>query len=90
MFSGDKDKLRSFIVQLQLKTQTITDERTRLRYTVSRLSGQAFDQVVSFVQTGNIALSNIDTFIQILESVFGDPNRYATAACKINSLRQGN
>ena len=49
MFSGDKDKLRSFIIQLQQKTQTITDEQTRLRYAVSRLSGQAFDQVVSFV-----------------------------------------
>ncbi len=43
MFSGDKEKLRSFIVQLQLKTQTITDEQTHLRYAVSRLSGQAFD-----------------------------------------------
>ena len=32
MFSGNKEKLRSFIVQLQLKTQTITDEQTRLRY----------------------------------------------------------
>ena len=90
MFSGDKEKLRSFIVQLQLKTQTITDEQTRLRYAVSRLSGQAFDQVVSFVETGNIALANIDALIQVLESAFGDPNRYATAARKINSLRQGN
>ena len=46
LFSGNKEKLRSFIVQLKLKTQTITDEKTRLRYAVSRLSGQAFDQVV--------------------------------------------
>ena len=60
MFSGDKEKLHSFMVQLKLKTQTITDEQKRLRYSVSRLSGQAFDQVVLFVETGNIALANID------------------------------
>ncbi len=39
MFSRDKEKLFSFIAQLQLKTQMITDEQTRLRYAVSRLSG---------------------------------------------------
>ena len=90
MFSGDKEKLHAFIVQLQLKTQTMTDQQTRLRYTVSRLSGPAFDQVASFVKTGTINLPNIDSLIQILEAAFGDPNRYSTAARKINSLRQGN
>ena len=75
IFSGDKGKLRSFIVQLQLKTQMITDEQTRLGYAVSRLSGQSFDQVVSFVETVNITLANIDSLIQVLKSAFGDPNR---------------
>ena len=90
MFSSEKEKLCSLIVQLQLKTQTITDQQTRLRYSVSHLSGPAFDQVASFVQTGTITLPNIDSLIQILEAAFGNPNRYATAARKINSLRQGN
>ena len=90
IFSGDKEKLRAFIVQLQFKIQTITDQQTKLRYAVSRLSGPAFDQVDSFVQTGTINLPNINSLIQILEAAFGDPNHYASAARKINSLRQGN
>ena len=90
MFSGEKDKLRAFSVQLRLKTQTITDEQARLRYAVSRLSGSAFDQIVPFVLADRINITDTAALLHILEAAFGDPDRAATAARKINTLRQAN
>ncbi len=43
LYSGDKDTLRLFIVQLKLKTQTITNKEMRLSYAISRLSRPDFD-----------------------------------------------
>jgi hypothetical protein len=85
-FDGDKGKLREFTMQLQLKTQTITDEQNRLRYAISRLSGRALSQLAPFIQADNINLTNIEALLRILETAFGDPDRVATAEQKIETL----
>lgn len=89
-FSGEKDKLREFTMQLQLKTQTIQDEQDRLRYAISRLSGPALSQVAPFIRPNNINLIDITALLRILESAFGDPDRIATAEQKIDNLKQKN
>lgn len=89
-YDGNRESLRNFLLQIRLKVATLSDDQSKLRYTISLLKGPALDQVAAFVRNDRIDLANFESLVQILETAFGDPDRKATAETKLLSLRQAN
>ncbi|TKA54567.1 hypothetical protein B0A49_13613 [Cryomyces minteri] len=65
-------------------------EQLKLFYAYSRLEGAATAQLLPYVQGSVINLVDIEAFVKILETCFGDPDRQATAQRELAQLRQSN
>lgn len=94
-FAGNKDDLPHFVTQLKLKLNINADHYTApksdISYAISRLEGNALSQVLPLVKSATeVNIGSIDTFFQILEAAFGDPDKKGTAQRKIRLLRQAN
>ena len=88
-FDGTRSKLRAFLTQLQLKVATYLDEQAKLRFAVNCPTGDAIDQVQSYVENDKVNLANLATLIAILDTAFSNPNRVAEAESKLSTLQQG-
>jgi len=88
-FDGTRSKLPNFLMQLQLKAATYTDDQAKLRLAVNYLRGDAADQVRPHVRDGRVNLANLPALITILENAFGNPNRVAEAESKLSTIAQG-
>ena len=88
-FDGTRSKLRTFLTQLWLKVATYPDEQAKLRLAINCLTGDAMDQVQSYVEDDKVNLANLATLIAILDTAFGNPNRVAEAELKLSTLQQG-
>ena len=88
-FAGDKDKFRSFCLQLKLKTSSWTDQQAKLRYAVGVLSGKALDQVASYILDDRVNLPDLPALINILAQTYDNPNRIADAEYSLRNIRQG-
>ena len=65
-FDGIRSKLRAFLIQLRLKVATYPDEQAKLRLAVNCLTGEAMDQVQSYVENDKVNLANLAALIAIL------------------------
>jgi len=88
-FDGTRSKLPNFLMRLQLKAATYTDDQAKLRLAVNYLRGDAADQVRPHVHDGRVNLANLPALITILENAFGNPNRVAEAESKLSTIAQG-
>ena len=88
-FDGTRSKLRAFLIQLRLKVDTYQDEQAKLRLAVNCLTGDAMDQVQSYVENDKVNWANLAALIAILDTAFGNPNRVAEAKSKLSTLQQG-
>ena len=86
-YKGDREKLYLFITQLRLKAALYPDHQSQLRYTVSLLEDRALDLVIPHITNDHINLDNLASFIGILETAFGDPDKVTTAERKLQILR---
>ena len=86
-FTGKRNELRPFLAQLRNKLEGNSDkypsDQERLRYALSRLSGDAAIMIEIFNP------STLAGLIENLETSYGDPNRQATAQQKLNRMTQG-
>lgn len=94
-FDGTRSKLPGFIIQMQMKLEINSDrfrnESAKVIYSISRLEGRALDQVVPLVSANPSApFPSVTTFLQYLQSSFGDPNPKGTARRELMALKQGN
>ena len=87
-FDGTRSKLRAFLIQLRLKVATYPDEQAKLRLAINCLTGDAMDQVQSYVENDKVNLANLAALITILDTAFGNPNRVAEAESKLSTLQQ--
>ena len=86
-FDGTRSKLRAFLIQLQLKVATYSDEQAKLQLAVNCLTGDAIDQVQSYVENDKVNLANLATpVIPILDTTFSKLNRVAEAESKLSTL----
>ena len=88
-FDGTRSKLRALLTQLRLKVATYPNEQAKLRLAVNCLTGDAMDQVQSYVENDKVNLANLAVLITILDTTFGNPNRVAKAESKLSTLQQG-
>ena len=88
-FDGTRSKLRAFLTQLRLKVATYLEEQAKLQLAVNCLTGDAMDQVQSYVENDKVNLANLAALIAILDTTFGNPNRVAEAESKLSTLQQG-
>src|SRR5919205_715847 len=88
-FSGDREKLRTFLGQLRIQCATITDPQASLRYAFSLLRGVAAAQILPYVKNDRIELTDLAALVTILENAFGNPNRQREAERKLITLRMG-
>jgi len=91
-FDGQRSKLRSFLVKLNLKLQepkSFKDEQARMRYVIGRLDGIALEQVMNFVTVDGIQFSTVQSMIDHLKQCFDDPDRIGTATRALRSTKQG-
>jgi len=88
-FDGTPSKLLNFLMQLELKAASYSNEQTKLRLAVNYLRGDAADQVRSYVRNGRVNLPNLAALITILENAFSNPNRVAEAESKLSTIQQG-
>ena len=56
---------------------------------INCLTGDAIDQVQSYVENDKVNFANLVTVIAILDTAFGNPNRIAKAKSKLSTLLQG-
>ena len=54
---------------------------------INCLTGDAMDQVQSYVENDKVNLANLATLIAILDTAFGNPNRVAKAETKLSTLQ---
>jgi hypothetical protein len=88
-FSGARDKLQAFILQLRLKAATLTSEQAKLRLAVSCLTGEALDQARPYVRDDRIEMEDLSKLIELLELAFGNPYRKAEAESRLTTITQG-
>ena len=88
-FDGTRSKLRAFLTQLRLKVATYPNEQAKLRLAINCLTGDAMDQVQSYVENDKVNLANLATLIAILDTAFGNPTRVAEAESKLSTVQQG-
>ena len=88
-FDGTRSKLRAFLTQLQLKVATYPNEQAKLQLAVNCLTGDAMDQLQSYVENDKVNLANLAALITILDTTFGNPNKVAEAKSKLSTLLQG-
>jgi hypothetical protein len=70
---------------------SIHDEQSMMWYAFNRLSGLALYQILPHVwEHGEIDLGNLTAFLQLLEAVFGEPDRVATAERNTKEIKQNN
>ena len=86
-FDGTRSKLRALLTQLWLKVATYPNEQAKLRLAINCLTGDAIDQVQSYVENDKGNLANLAILIAILDTVFGNPNRVAEAKSKLLTLQ---
>ena len=98
-FNGDKTKLEAFLAQLNLKLQRNIDhfprerqntEQNKLSYAISRLERDAFAQIKHYVSAENINFENINQFVEVLKTRFGEVDPVDTAKHKLYQLYQTN
>lgn len=98
-FYGDRDKVDIFVTQLRIKLRVNSDhfirqgtdtEQNKLFYTVSRLGGDAFTHIRSYLEYDQITLPNVARMIEILEARFGEVDPVGTAKDGIFRLYQTN
>ena len=98
-FNGDKTKLETFLAQLNLKLQRNIDyftrkgqntEQNKLSYAILRLEGDAFPQIEPYVSAENIDFKNINQFVEVLKTRFGEVNPVCTIKHKLYRLYQTN
>ena len=75
-YKGYRDKLHPFLTQLRLKAAQCPDHQSQLQYTISLLEGWALVQVMPYIDNDPIGLDNLATLITILETAFGDPDKW--------------
>ena len=98
-FNSDKTKLEAFLAQLNLKLQRNIDhftregqntEQNKLSYAISRLEGDAFAQIEPYVSAENIDFENINQFVEVLKTRFGEVDPVGTAKHELYRLYQTN
>ena len=86
-FDGTRSKLKAVLTQLWLKVATYPDNQAKLRLAINCLTGDAMDQVQSYVENDKVNLANLAALIAILDTAFGNPNRVAEAESKLSTLQ---
>lgn len=86
-FTGKRERLREFTYHLNNKlvgnADRYQEDEQKLRYALSRLSGDAASLVHPFQP------QSLEALLAILEASYGDPNQQATAQRKLQQLKQG-
>ena len=54
---------------------------------INCLTGDAMDQVQSYIENDKVNLANLATLIGILDTAFGNPNRVVEAESKLSTLQ---
>ena len=98
---SDRKKLDIFTIQLIQKLRVNGDhfehqegdtEQNRMGYTLSRLEGDAAEQILPYADqsTGFIHLEGVNTMLKILRQSLGDIDPVRTALTKLYACRQTN
>jgi hypothetical protein len=73
------------------KPTSISDEQSKMPYTLNCLRGVALDQIKPHIEGDRtIGLEDLPAFIQLLEAAFGDPDRVASAEWNMRDIKQKN
>ena len=95
-FKGEKDKFKSFAIQLQTKFnsdgEAFDTESSKIYYAGSYLRGHAQQWYNSHIdeESGTYDFTGYADFLSKLKSAWDDPDAKATADRKLRALRQGN
>ena len=93
-FSGDRKDLRRFTAQMYAKLTANCDRFetpiSRMTYTMSRLSGDAYNLILLHTSFGVCTLPDYENILHKLDHAFGDPNRVNNARTELFCLRQSN
>ena len=95
-FSGNRDDLPRWLAQVKVKLSVnsahFPDNAARVGYLYSRLEGAAAQQLLPYFNspTGLALIPSTDSFYQVLENAFGNPDRKTWAQNKLESLYQRN
>jgi hypothetical protein len=88
-FGEERNKLRSFLIQLHFKAATFPTIQEKLRFAVKCPTDNALDQNSPYVQHDNVELQDVTALVQILGKAFSNSNRVEDAERKLYTIQQG-
>ena len=92
-FDGTRSKFRGFLQQvklfLRLHPLRYPNGATQVGFIGALLSGNALSWFAPLMEKNSPLLDDLDKFIEVFTSTFGDSDRERVAETKIQNLRQG-
>jgi len=93
-FNGERADLRRFTTQMVAKMTSNADRfpkpYNRVAYTINRLSGKAFKQVMPYIDSTYSQFPDYTDVLELLDKAFGDPNEADTARRDLLRFKQNN
>ena len=93
-FDGTPSKCRTFLLQLELiflaKPTSFATDKAKVTFAATYLRGSAFSWFAPYLEQQDSILQDYDRFSQELSSMFGDPDRIASAERALMTLQQNN
>ena len=93
-FNGDKSLYQGFRTMLTIKLKEESHlfplERDAISYLVSKLSGNALNQLFPYVKDGDYKLETVQQCIDVLDQAYLDPERRLRASHEIQTIKQRN
>ncbi|KAJ1109663.1 hypothetical protein NDU88_007023 [Pleurodeles waltl] len=93
-FSGDPNKLREFLdaltVYFAFRPSQFVQDKTKVGYLISALSGTALAWATPLVTRNDPCLSNYSTFVTTLKQMFERPGLESSAEEALCDIQQGN
>ena len=93
-FNGDKPLYQGFRTMLTIKLKEESHlfplERDAISYLVSKLSGNALNQLFPYVKDGDYKLETVQQCIDVLDQAYLDPERRLRASHEIQTIKQRN
>ncbi|XP_069072067.1 protein LDOC1-like [Pleurodeles waltl] len=92
-FSGDPNKLREFLdaltVYFAFRPSQFTQDKTKVGYLISALSGPALAWATPLVTSNDSSLSNYSAFIATFKQMFERPGLESSAEEALCDIQQG-
>lgn len=94
IFNGDKEKFpiwkEAILMKLKSNSRHFPTEKSRMNFVYSKLNGDCQAHLHSWISEGELLFPSLQAMLQLLATLFDDPNRVRNAKARLYSNHQRN